>query len=54
VGSFRDRWAYFPDYVSDLARYKLRTEGMPWYAMHAEAAAAALKDGERTGHDGAR
>lgn len=20
-GSFRDRWAYFPDYLSDLARY---------------------------------
>jgi hypothetical protein len=26
VGSFRDRWAYFPDYLSDLARYTLRIE----------------------------
>jgi len=28
VGSFRDRWHYFPGYVSDLARYTLRERRM--------------------------
>jgi len=45
VGSFRDRWTYFPDYVSDLARYVLRTDRMPWDARLAEQAEAAL-DGD--------
>jgi hypothetical protein len=46
VGSFRDRWAYFPDYVSDLTRYVLRTQRMPWDARLAEQAGNALTDGE--------
>lgn len=46
VGSFRDRWAYFPDYVSDLTRYVLRTQRMPWDARLAEQAGDALTDGE--------
>jgi len=45
VGSFRDRWAYFPDYVSDLTRYVLRTQRMPWDARLAEQAGNALTDG---------
>lgn len=46
VGSFRDRWAYFPDYVSDLTRYILRAERLPWDAALAEQAEPALADGE--------
>jgi hypothetical protein len=46
VGSFRDRWAYFPDYVSDLTRYVLRTQRMPYDAQLAEQAGQALTDGE--------
>lgn len=46
VGSFRDRWAYFPDYVSDLTRYVLRPRRMPWDAYLAEQAGSALADGD--------
>ncbi|GAB1515819.1 TetR family transcriptional regulator C-terminal domain-containing protein [Actinophytocola sp. KF-1] len=46
VGSFRDRWAYFPDYVSDLTRYVLRAQRMPWDAVLAEQAGSAFADGE--------
>jgi hypothetical protein len=46
VGSFRDRWTYFPDYVSDLTRYVLRTQRMPYDAQLAEQAGQALADGE--------
>ncbi|GAB3433207.1 hypothetical protein [Actinophytocola sediminis] len=46
VGSFRDRWAYFPDYVSDLTRYVLRPRRMPWDALLAEQAQDALAAGE--------
>jgi hypothetical protein len=49
VGSFRDRWNYFPGYVSDLARYTLREQRMLDDQFLAEEAAAALVDGEFTG-----
>lgn len=45
VGAFRDRWAYFPDYVSDLARYTLRIQRMPWDTLLAEEAAGVLTHG---------
>jgi hypothetical protein len=46
VGSFRDRWTYFPDYVSDLTRYILRKERMTGDAQLAEQAEQALADGD--------
>jgi hypothetical protein len=46
VGAFRDRWAYFPDYVSDLARYTLRVQRMPWDTVLAEEAGTMLALGD--------
>lgn len=46
VGAFRDRWAYFPDYVSDLARYTLRIQRMPWDTVLAEEATRMLSQGD--------
>lgn len=46
VGSFRDRWHYFPEYVSDLARYTLREQRMRTDRHLATDAVAALADGE--------
>lgn len=44
VGSFRDRWAYFPDYLSDLARYTVRVRSGSPAAELAEEATTALAD----------
>ncbi|MFD9890965.1 hypothetical protein ACFWY9_16595 [Amycolatopsis sp. NPDC059027] len=45
LGSFRDRWAYFPDYLSDLARYTLRIQR--WSPHHlSDQATPALSDGD--------
>src|SRR5439155_18116471 len=46
VGSFRDRWAYFPDYLADLARYTLRVQR--WSPTHrlVDQAEPALTDGD--------
>jgi transcriptional regulator BetI-like protein len=42
VGSFRDRWNYFPEYVADLTRYTLRVYHMKDDQVLAVDAAAAL------------
>lgn len=44
VGSFRDRWAYFPDYLSDLARYTLRTPRWSPQPRLSDQATLALSD----------
>jgi predicted nucleic acid-binding protein len=49
VGSFRDRWNYFPEYVADLARYTLRVYHMKDDQLLAADAAVALSDGDFTG-----
>jgi hypothetical protein len=49
VGSFRDRWKYFPEYVADLARYTLREHHMKDDQLLAEDAGAALSDGDFPG-----
>ncbi|GIG62293.1 hypothetical protein Lfu02_66650 [Longispora fulva] len=46
VGSFRDRWAYFPDYLSDLARYTLRIRRWSLHTELAEQAVPALSGGD--------
>ncbi|MGH3759519.1 hypothetical protein [Actinophytocola sp.] len=46
VGSFRDRWHYFPEYVSDLARYTMRRQRLDEDLLLAEQAAAAMADGD--------
>lgn len=49
VGSFRDRWNYFPEYVADLARYTMRDHRMKGDQQLAEDAVAALSGGDFTG-----
>jgi hypothetical protein len=46
VGSFRDRWEYFPDYLSDLARYTLRLRRWSPYNRLAGEAAPELSNGD--------
>lgn len=44
VGSFRDRWTYFPDYLSDLARYTLRIQRWAPQPRLSDQAALALSE----------
>ncbi|WP_018349992.1 hypothetical protein [Longispora albida] len=46
VGSFRDRWAYFTDYLSDLARYTMRIRRWSLHNQLAEQAVPALSGGD--------
>ncbi|WP_020499319.1 hypothetical protein [Sciscionella marina] len=46
VGSFRDRWSYFPDYVADPARYTLREYHSAPANVLARTAAGKLLDKE--------
>lgn len=46
IGSFRDRWEYFPDYLSDLARYTLRLRRWSPHNRLAGEAAPELSDGD--------
>jgi hypothetical protein len=49
VGSFRDRWRYFPEYVADLARYTMREDRIKGDQALADDAVAALSGGDFTG-----
>jgi hypothetical protein len=49
VGSFRDRWNFFPEYVADVARYTLREHRMQEDQRLAEDAMTALSGGHFTG-----